>query len=363
MRTRESGHSTAGLVEWLRDEVGPETARYAAMATTVQDISDTWTALTLQRSTRFIERDLVVIGGLLRTLAARFRDTPMMARTHGQPAVPITFGFKLAQWGAEFDRHLHRLRAGRSRWESAQLGGSVGSLAYWGADGPRLLAAFSRRVGLPAPVLPWGSARDCVAEFATCAGLVAASLAKVGNEVYQLQRPEIGELGEAAGDAQIGSVTMPHKRNPELSEHLVTLNTLIRSHVGVLLAVAVSEHERDGRAWKAEWIALPDLCCEITRASSLAAELLSQLEVHPERMQKNIDAQHRRAFSEQLVRSLADRHGYATAYTLAQVRTRQVPDGQSGASGASRQDAGEPITSAIESAVAFTDRWLAEDAP
>ncbi|HEY3716135.1 MAG TPA: adenylosuccinate lyase family protein [Jatrophihabitantaceae bacterium] len=366
-RTREAGHSTAGLVEWLRDAAGPEGARYVAVATTVQDVSDTWTALTLQRTGQLIERDLVAVVGRLRILATRYRDTPMMARTHGQPAVPITFGFKLAQWGAEFDRHLQRLRAGRARWESAQLGGSVGSLAYWGPDAPRLLEAFSRRIGLPAPVLPWGSARDCVAEFATCAGLVSATLAKVGNEIYQLQRPEIGELSEPVTSAQIGSVTMPHKRNPERCEHLVTLNTLVRSHVGALLAGMVSEHERDGRAWKVEWIALPDLCCEITRASSLARELLDGLDVHTERMQHNIDEQHQHAFSEQLVRSLAGRLGYSDAYASARATTGAARSGQLTAlesSGAAAEgDESMGIDAAIASAVALTDRWLSGSTP
>lgn len=363
-RTREASHSTAGLVEWLRAEVGPDTAGFVAMATTVQDVSDTWTALTLAHTGQTVERDLVAISGRLRTLAARHRATAMLARTHGQPAVPITLGFKLTQWGAEFDRHLLRLEAGRGRWGSAQLGGSVGSLAYWGADGPRLLEAFGRRIGLPAPALAWGPARDCVAEFATCAGLVAASLAKVGNEIYQLQRPEIGELAENATDAQIGSVTMPHKRNPERSEHLVTLNTLVRSHVGVLLAGAVSEHERDGRTWKAEWVALPDLCCELTRATSLAAELLEGLEVRTERMRDNIDAQQGRAFSEQLVRSMAGRLGYPAAYARARSMVGPGGRGAAGSAGGPAptgivdMDADASMATAIASAIAFTERWL-----
>jgi adenylosuccinate lyase len=328
-----------------------------AIATTVQDVSDTWTALTLALTSRAIERDLLATIGTLRTLAARYRVTPMLARTHGQPAVPITFGFKLAQWGAELDRHLVRLRAGRTRWERAQLGGSVGALAYWGADGPRLLDAFGRRVGLSAPVFAWGSARDCVAEFATVAGLVSASLAKVGNEIYQLQRPEIGELGEAATDAQIGSVTMPHKRNPERSEHLVTLNTLVRSQVDVLLAGAVTEHERDGRAWKAEWITLPDLCCEITLAAQLGAQLLDQLDVYPERMRANIDALRGQAFSEQVIHSLADRIGYADAY--AATRETNGPNGTGVGVHPRLDDTEGLLRAAIASSVAFTERWLA----
>ena len=348
-RGRETGHSTAGLVEWLRAAVGPDHAAYVAIATTVQDVTDNWTALTLQRAGTLIDDDLQAMLTRLRALAARHRDTPMLGRTHGQPAVPITFGFKLAQWGAQLERHRQRLQAGRPRWECAQLGGSVGSLAYWGADAPRLLAAFSRRIGLAEPVFAWGSARDCIAEFATCAGLLSATLAQVGNEIYQLQRPEIGELAEPVTGRQIGSVTMPHKRNPERSEHLVSLDTLIRSHMTVLVAGCASEHERDGRAWKVEWIALPDLCCETTRATSLARELLDGLEVDIDRMQLNIERQQGRVFTEQRIRATAGQLGFPDAYAAART--------ESGGGGGPAD-----LAAATVSALALTERWLVTQA-
>ena len=357
-RTRETGHSTAGLVEWLREVSGPDVGPYIAVATAVQDVSDTWTALTLQRVGDLLDRDLRAIAARLRVLARQHRRTAMLARTHGQPAVPITAGFKVAQWGAEMERQLHRLGQGRLRWESAPIGGSVGSLAYWGEDAPRLLAAFAHRVGLSAPALPWGSSRDRVAEFASWATLVSATLAKIGNEVYQLQRPELGELGEASTAVQIGSVTMPHKRNPERSEHLVTLNTLVRASAEVVITGAVTEHERDGRVWKAEWIALPDLCCALTRASSLARELLDGIEIRAERMRENIEARSLDALSEQRVRALAGQIGYPDAYRATRAGSaaagadRDEPDHRAGLA----SDA--TLESAVASAVALTDRWL-----
>ena len=359
-RTRETGHSTAGLIEWLREVSGPAAAPYAGVATAVQDISDTWTALTLQRAGDLLDRDLRAIAARLRAVARQHRRTAMLARTHGQPAVPITAGFKAAQWGAEVERHLHRLGQGRLRWESAPIGGSVGSLAYWGEDAPRMLGAFANRVGLSAPVLPWGSSRDRVAEFASWATLVSATLAKIGNEVYQLQRPELGELGEPATAAQIGSVTMPHKRNPERSEHLVTLNTLVRASAEIVIAGAVTEHERDGRVWKAEWVALPDLCCALTRASSLARELLDGVEIHVERMRDNIETRGRDALSEQRVRSLASRIGYPDAYRATRAAS-SAPDAAGGDPGRRAGLAADAaLEAAVAGAVAFTDRWLGD---
>lgn len=367
-RTRATGHSTAGLVEWLRSACGPATAPYVAVATTVQDVTDTWTALTMGRVADLVDADLGTMVRDLRELAGRHRVDPMVARTHGQPAVPMTVGFKLAQWGAELERHLERLRQGRRRWMSAPLGGSVGSLAYWGRDAPRLLDAFARRMDLPAPLLPWGSARDRVAEFGSWAALVAATLARIGNEVYQLQRPEIGEMREYSPASQVGSVTMPHKHNPEGSEHLVTLNTLVRAYAEVLLAGAVGEHERDGRSWKAEWIALPDLCCAFTRASSLATQLVASVEIDTERMRANVDSRGVDLLSEQRVRSLAADVGFPEAYRTIRAGDdpgTPVPEGSSPFRGSDPPSAtGHAVAAfSVRSAVALTDRWLGQSRP
>ncbi len=360
-RTRDSGHSTIGLVDWLRASVAPEHAGFVGVATTVQDISDTWAALTMVETARLVEEDLQAILTSLRTLATRYRETPMLGRTHGQPAVPVTFGFKLTQWGAEVERHLDRLREGRPRWGTAQLGGSVGSLAYWGKDALSLLSAFSRRIRLPEPSVPWGSARDCIGEFAATCSMLSSTLAKIGNEVYQLQRPEIAELAESQSDEQVASVTMAHKRNPERSEHLVTLGTLIRSHGGVLMAGNASEHERDGRSWKTEWIALPDLCCGITRASRLARELLTGLEVHHETMRANIQLQNGSALSEQRLRTLADDVGYDVAYQTVRNVVRQSSTTQAVTPGMADDAEDADLDRATESAVTLVDRWLGQE--
>ena len=183
----------------------------------------------------------------------------MCGRTHGQPGLPVTFGFKAAVWAAELDRHLARLRQGRGRWELAQLGGALGTMEFWG-EARAEPAGRVRRAGWgwALPALPWLTARDGVAEFVWLLAAIAATVGKIGNEVYQLQRPEIGELQEAFTPGTVGSITMPHKRNPEISEHLVTLSRVVRAQAGLALEGMVAEHERDGRAWKTEWLVVPE---------------------------------------------------------------------------------------------------------
>lgn len=364
--TVRTGHSTAGLVAWLQKQVGDESAPYVGLGATVQDISDTWTALTLRRTGELAGEDLAALLQLLRVLTVRHRTTPMAARTHGQVGVPVTLGFKTAGWGAECARHLGRLAEGRVRWETAPLGGSVGSIAYWGRTGPDLLEAFAARTGLGVAELPWGSARDAVAEFACWAQLVATLLARIGNEVYQLQRTEIGELAEAVTPGHISSVTMPHKRNPELAEHLVTLRRLVSAAAGLLVDAALVEHERDGRAWKIEWVALPDLCCALTRATRACVELVSGLQVHGDRMALNLAAV--ATTSEQAVTALAGLLGRDRAFSAVRAAVERAGPGGSwpaelaadptvAGSGLSF-DAEDAERAALAGAEAFVDRWL-----
>ncbi|MBO0821615.1 MAG: adenylosuccinate lyase family protein [Nocardiopsaceae bacterium] len=312
--TRESGHSTVGLIRALR-QVLPEHAReWVYFGATVQDLSDTWSALAARAIGDIAERDVTRMRDRALRLAAEYRDAPMCGRTHGQPGLPITFGFKAAVWAAELNRHLERLRQGRDRWEVAQLGGAVGSMEFWGDRALDMLERYARRLGLGVPVVPWITARDGLAEFAWLLAAMSTTIGKIGNEVYQLQRPEIGELRETYRPGTVGSITMPHKRNPEIAEHLVTLSRVIRSHAAVLLDGMSCEHERDGRAWKAEWLVLPEVSMAFAACAGAGARMLDGLCPDPGRMLRNIDAHHGYLLSEPVMRALADRIGKHSAH-------------------------------------------------
>lgn len=287
--TRDSGHSTLGLIRALADVLPPEVHRHVYVGATVQDLTDTWTSTALRTVLDEVRRDLRRAEGLLLDLAVGHRDTLQVGRTHGQPGAPITFGWKAASWADELRRHLDRLAEGAPRWLTGQLGGGVGTLAAQGPDALQVRARFCAELGLADPGTSWLTARDRVAEVGGVLAMVAATLARIGNEVYELQRPEIGELREPVGAGVVGSITMPHKRNPERSEHLDTLARLVRASAGVLLEGMVGAHERDGRSWKAEWVALPEVCLLTATASSLAVELLQALEVDAAAMRANLD--------------------------------------------------------------------------
>ena len=302
--TRRTGHSTLGLIRGLQRALPEDAAEWVYYGATVQDLTDTWTALATKSVGRVAWRDLRSLEASALELARRHRDGVMVGRTHGQPGSPITFGLKAAGWADELRRHLDRLREGAPRWLVGQLAGATGNLGFFGADGPELRRRFCERLGLGDPCISWTTSRDRLAEFVHLLAMIASTLGRIGSEVYELQRAEIGELREGASTEGVGSITMPHKRNPEISEHLVTLSRLVRAQHAVLLEGMIQEHERDGRGWKAEWVAFPEACLLTGVALALGRSLLDGLEVDEAAMRRNLEASGFSA-SERLLSALA----------------------------------------------------------
>jgi adenylosuccinate lyase len=313
-QTRVTGHSTLGLIRVLRSSLPVEAREWVYYGATVQDVSDTWFALIFKALGAIAERDVGRMRDRALGLAAEHRDSPMCGRSHGQPGLPITFGFKAAVWATELSRHLARLREGRSRWGLAQLGGALGTMEFWGDRALDLLAAFAGRLGLGAPDVPWLTARDGVAEFVWLLAAISATTGKIGNEVYQLQRPEIGELRESFTPGTVGSITMPHKRNPEISEHLVTLSRAVRAQAGLALEGMVCEHERDGRAWKTEWLVVPETAMLFAACVDAGARMLEGLRADTGRMLSNLHAHRGYLLSEPVMRALASTLGKHAAH-------------------------------------------------
>jgi adenylosuccinate lyase len=314
--TRSTGHSTLGLIRALR-RILPEHAReWIYYGATVQDLTDTWLATVMRKVGDALERDLAALEGTLHDQADRHKNTPMLGRTHAQPGLPITFGFKTAVWAAEMTRHRDRLAQGRPRWEVVQLGGALGTMEFWEDRAIPLLEEFARRMGLGTPLIPWLTTRDGVAEFTHLLAMIASTIGKIGNEIMELQRLEIGEVRERFSPGTVGSITMPQKRNPELSEHLDTLGRLVRANAAVTTDAMVQIHERDGRTWKTEWIAVPEACAMTLASTGFARTLLEGLEVDSERMAANIEAQRGYIFAEPVMRALAERMGKHTAHEV-----------------------------------------------
>lgn len=287
--TRRTGHSTLGLIHGLQQVLPEAGGRWVYHAATVQDVTDTWMTLAFRQVARVCWRQLRAIEAGLLALAEAHRDTPMCGRTHGQPGAPITFGLKAAGWADEVRRQLERLAEALPRLSVGQLGGGVGTLAAFGPHGLAVRRRFCERVGLADPGIAWLSARDRPAEMTGLLAQITGTLGRVGNEVLELSRPEIGELAESVPEGFVGSITMPHKVNPEVAEHLVTLARLVRAQHAVVLEGLVAEGERDGRGWKAEWAAVPEACLLAGAALAAGERMVAGLAVHPEAMRANLE--------------------------------------------------------------------------
>jgi adenylosuccinate lyase len=323
----ETGHSLLGLIRAQQRRCRGNAGEWICYGATVQDVTDSWYARTLVAAADLAEQDLASLEANLLRLVREYRSTPMLGRTHGQAGLPITFGYKVAVWVDELRRHRQRLAELRPRLRVGQLAGGVGTLSGYGPHGLELQARVMARLGLGVPAISWTSARDRFAEFVLWLALVTATLDKVGHEVYNLQRSEIGELAEPATAEGVGSITMPQKRNPERSEHLGTLARLVRRDADLMLEAMVGDHERDGRSWKTEWAAIPEACVAAGAALHTARELVEGLEVRPGAMLRNLEAWHEQVAGETVMLALAGLTGKQTAHERVHAALARARDG------------------------------------
>jgi 3-carboxy-cis,cis-muconate cycloisomerase len=261
---------------------------YVHFGATTQDITDTGLVLQAKSAYDLIEAQLARLCEALAELAEKYRDLPMVGRTHAQHALPITLGLKFGIILAECERHRERLRQSRPRVLVGQLGGAVGTMA---ALGPRALEVQRRMMellGLAAPVTPWHTARDGLAELVSILTMISATCGKVANEIRVLQRTEVAELEEPFHDGKVGSSTMPHKRNPMYAEYILSNAILARQLPASMYAAMLQEHERDMSMWGVEWTVVPQ---SFQLAGGLLQHvhgLLGGLIVHEENIHRNL---------------------------------------------------------------------------
>lgn len=312
----KTGHSLIPLLNAWQNVTSPEAGKYIHFGATTQDIQDTAQSLEIKDSYVIIERDTNRIIQQLAGLAEKYRNLVMIARTHGQQALPITLGAKIAVWLDEMIRNGDRLENCRDRVLASQLFGGVGTMAAFGDNGIELLNRFSSRLGLAAPLCCWHTARDRLAEMLSTMAILAGTLGKIANEICQLARDEIGEIEEPFHMGKIGSTTMPHKRNPELCEQVVVLAKLVKNNAALGFEALLNEHERDYRAIRLEWVAITDASLYVCGALSLMQSILQNLIVHEERIRQNVNHAASLIATEALMFRLAKKMGKQAAHQL-----------------------------------------------
>ena len=303
------------LVDGLRRRLSPRSAGYVHWGATSKNIFDTGIAIQVKDSYGIIENNLASVARLLAGLADEHRDTIMAGRTHGQHALPVTFGFKAAVWLDEILRQQDRLRESKKRVLVGEFGGAVGTLASLGPKGLRIHKELMKRLGLGVADIPVKTAGDRLAEFVVNLGMLSATLGKIAQNIYNLQQTDIDEVTEFT-DGKVGSSAMPHKQNPVASGSVVFLGRLLRSNVLPALDYIHAEWEDDHRQGETAWKFVPESCLLVDAQLELTERVLANLIVKPDNMERNLERAGGFVCSEALLMKLAIAVGRDRAHTI-----------------------------------------------
>lgn len=305
---REIKHDVTARVRALAEVCGSSGA-YVHLGATSSDINDTATALQLKEALALIEERLNEFEKTLMQRADKHKNTVMMGRTHGQHALPITLGFKFAVWTRENSRHIQRLRQCRERVLVGKMSGAVGTQAGLGPDAMRIKDLTMKKLDLNASDISTQIVqRDRYAELVSLLAIIASTLDNIATEVRELQRTEIGEVSEPfEREKQVGSSTMPHKRNPELCERVSGLAKIMRSLVVPALENIPTWHERDLTQSSAERFIIPEACILTDYMIFLMTNILANLTINEQRMRENMELTQSRVMSEAVMMALTKR--------------------------------------------------------
>lgn len=315
-------HPFVPLLYQLEEALGEDAAAYLHWGATTQNIVDTGMALQLKQSHAMLDEQLG------RALAQESRDVPQAGRTHGQHALPITFGFKLAAWHGEMRRHRERLAFAARDAFVASMGGAVGTFSAMEGQGREIQARVAARLGLTPNDLPLRSVHDRQTAYLSAVVLLGSTVEKIAADIFTLQRTEIAEVHEGFRRGKVGSSTMAQKRNPGLIMNLIGLARLLRARAPLLVEAMVRHDEGDGVANNIVEVTLPEvMCCAVSLVQGLAT-LMEGLAVDRDAMARNLGRTQGLIVAEAVMMALARHigrhHAHKVLYDVAQDTTEGV---------------------------------------
>jgi adenylosuccinate lyase len=312
----EIHHDIMAVVEAIAEKIYAQ-ADYVHYGATSSDIIDTALALQLRDSCKILKSKLIRLRNVLANLADENKDRVCAARTHGQIAVPTTYGLRFAVWAMEIHRHLQRLSETRGRIEVGQMTGAVGTQAAFGKQAVEIQARTLKLLGLESvDVSTQVIQRDRHAEYVMLLANIATSLEKIFTEIRTLQRSEIAEVSEGFGKAQVGSSTMPHKRNPIKSEQICGLARVVRSFVMPALENNTLWDERDLTNSSCERIIFPEATILSDHIVTLSINVLGNLTFNEQNIRRNLNLMRGLNMSEAVMMHLAKKIGRQRAHEI-----------------------------------------------
>ncbi len=301
----EVKHDVIAFTTAVAEKIGSaEASRWLHYGLTSNDVVDTAQALQLKAASEIIAHDLRRLAAVIKRRAHEFKHTPMVGRTHGIHAEPITFGLKLANWHSEVQRNMERFHLASNDMRVGKLSGAVGTFAHLD---PAHEEKICERLGLAAAaVSSQVIQRDRHAYYVATLALIASTLDKIATEIRHLQRTEVREVEEFFSDKQKGSSAMPHKRNPITCEQISGLARVVRGNAQAALENVALWHERDISHSSVERIILPDSTILTDYMVAKTASLIDTMFVYPEHMKENLESTRGLIFSGQLLLDLAE---------------------------------------------------------
>jgi len=323
------GFPIVGLVRQIAEVVPNGHGQYAHWGATTQDIMDTGLILALRDVTARIGDQLSESLAALARLANEHDDTLISGRSQLQQAVPVTFGYKAAGWANAMARHKRRLNDLLPRLLQVQFGGAVGTMVAVHPYGPAIRKGLASRLGLADPDLSWHSHRDALVEFINFLGLLTGSLAKIATDIVYMAQTEIAEVSEPSVRGRGISSTMPHKRNPILSQQVLVATRQVRGLVPIMLEAMIQDHERGTGSWQSEWNLIPDACIHTLNALDNTLALARGLQIDKARMEANIGLSGGFVYAEAVMMALAPEIGRQKAHDLVELAVDQTKDRRS----------------------------------
>ncbi len=329
--SRDIAHAQHPFVPVLRqmeEFAGEPAAGYIHWGATTQNIFDTGVALQMRRTQKLIDSSLAIAETSLSELAVAHRDTLQAGRTHGQHALPMTFGFKVMGWLEEVRRDRARLQDRIVPSFVACLGGAIGTFAAMGDKGPAVEAKMAEILGLEPAILPMRSSFDRATDYFSALALLAGTAEKIAQDVVFMQRTEIGEVEEAFHMGKVGSSTMAQKRNPSTALLLISLCRLLSARLPLMLGSMVRMDEGDSSATNVADVAVPEIAILGASVASTLARLVTGLVVHADAMKRNVEITNGLIVSEAAMMQLSDRLGRHKAHhMLYEAAQRSVMEG------------------------------------
>jgi adenylosuccinate lyase len=316
----EVRHDVIAFTTSVAEIVGPH-SRWFHYGLTSNDVVDTAQALLMQQASAIIAEDLQRLSDVLKRRAWEFKDTPMVGRTHGVHAEPITFGFKLANWYSEVQRDIERFDRAAEDMRVGKFSGAVGTFAHLS---PELEEKMCARLGLKAAAISSQVIqRDRHAYYLATLAVIACTLDKIATEIRHLQRTEVREAEEFFSEKQKGSSAMPHKRNPVTSEQISGLARVVRSNAQAGFENVALWHERDISHSSAERVIIPDSTTLVDYLLQKTTNLIDTMFVYPQRMKANLESTGGLVFSGQLLLDLVE-HGVSREDAYRTVQTHAM---------------------------------------